>query len=143
MSALPRELVFEEEGFRFLITHYPYKEGKKESSISEDPFMPIISEPDSLVMKELFKHSLTHDFIGFGHHHILHDFKVDQTHIVNPGALGCNKVAEARYAIVYITDEQELRIEFKSIPYDQTNLFKTYRDLEVPDGPFLMKAFHS
>ncbi|MET3730204.1 putative phosphodiesterase [Fictibacillus halophilus] len=143
LSALPRELVFEEEGFRFLITHYPYKEGKKESSISEDPFMPIISEPDSLVMKELFKHSLTHDFIGFGHHHILHDFKVDQTHIVNPGALGCNKVAEARYAIVYITDEQELRIEFKSIPYDQTNLFKTYRDLEVPDGPFLMKAFHS
>lgn len=143
LSTLPRELIFEEEGFHFLITHYPYKQGKKESSISEDPFMPIISEPDSLAMKELFKGSLTYDFIGFGHHHILHDFKVNQTLLVNPGALGCNKVAEARYAIIYITDEKELKIEFKSVAYDQTNLFKAYRELEVPDGPFLMRAFHS
>jgi predicted phosphodiesterase len=143
LSTLPRELIFEEEGFRFLITHYPYKQGKKESSISEDPFMPIVSKPDSLAMKELFKGLFTYDFIGFGHHHILHDFKVNQTLLVNPGALGCNKVAEARYAIIYIADEKELKIEFKSVAYDQTNLFKTYRELEVPDGPFLMRAFHS
>ncbi|MFC0236071.1 metallophosphoesterase family protein [Fictibacillus phosphorivorans] len=143
LNALPRELAFEEEGFHFLITHYPYKQGKKESSISEDPFMPIVSKPDSLAMKELFKGLFTYDFIGFGHHHILHDFKVNQTHLVNPGALGCNKVAEARYAIIYIADEKELKIEFKSVAYDQTNLFKTYRELEVPDGAFLMRAFHS
>ncbi|MBN3552803.1 metallophosphoesterase family protein [Fictibacillus nanhaiensis] len=143
LSTLPRELTFEEDGFRFLITHYPFKEGKKESSISEDPFMPIISEPDSIAMKELFKESLVNDFIGFGHHHIVHDYKINQTHLVNPGALGCNKVAEARYAIVYKTDEQELSIDYKSVPYDQTRLFKAYNELEVPDGPFLMKAFHS
>jgi predicted phosphodiesterase len=142
LSTLPRELTIEEDGFNFLITHYPFKQGKKESPISEDPFMPIISEPDSNAMKELFKDSLTYNFIGFGHHHILHDFKVKQTHIVNPGALGCNKVAEARYAIVYKTDEQELSIEYKSVPYDQTRLFKAYKELKVPDGPFLMKAFH-
>jgi hypothetical protein len=26
--------------------YYPFKQGKKESPISEDPFMPIISEPN-------------------------------------------------------------------------------------------------
>ncbi len=142
LSTLPRERIFEEEGFRFLITHYPFKKGKKESPISEDPFMPIISKPDPLAMKELFKGLFTYDFLGFGHHHNLHDFRINQTLLVNPGALGCNKVAEARYAIIYITDEKDLKIEFKSVAYDQTNLFKTYRELEVPDGPFLMRAFH-
>lgn len=142
LSKLPRQLEFEEENFRFLITHYPFKKGKKESPISEDPFMPIISKPDTASMKELFGHALPYHFVAFGHHHIVHDFKISHTHFVNPGALGCNRKAEARYALAYATN-QELQVEFKSVPYDRTNLFKAYREQQVPDGPFLMKAFHS
>ncbi|MFG6497623.1 metallophosphoesterase family protein [Fictibacillus sp. UD] len=142
LHKLPRELKFVQENIRFLITHYPFKRGKKESPISEDPFMPIISQPDTKSMHALFGHSLPYDFIGFGHHHIVHDFKIDQTHFVNPGALGCNAQAEARYALVY-EEDQKILVEYNSVPYDRTNLFKAYRELQVPDGAFLMKAFHS
>lgn len=93
-------------------------------------------------MHALFGHSLPYDFIGFGHHHIVHDFKIDQTHFVNPGALGCNAQAEARYALVYAAGDT-LYIEYKSVPYNRTNLLIAYRSLQVPDGPFLIKAFHS
>ncbi|KZE67578.1 hypothetical protein AWM68_19135 [Fictibacillus phosphorivorans] len=142
LCKLPRELKFEQNNFRFLITHYSFKKGKKESPISEDPFMPIISQPNSESMHALFRHSLSYDFIGFGHHHIVHHFEIDHTQFVNPGALGCNAQALARYALVY-ADDDTLHIEFKSVPYDRRNLFKAYRLLQVPDREFLIKAFHS
>ena len=129
LITLPRELTFIEDHLRFLITHYPFKQGKKESPISEDPFMPIISEPNLNAIEELFNEESTFDFIGFGHHHILHNFKSERTHFVNPGALGCHALAEARYALVY-ANEKEIHVEFKS-------------QLDVPESAFLMRAFHN
>jgi predicted phosphodiesterase len=142
LRKLPRELTFTEDHFRYLITHYPFKQGKKESPISEDPFMPIISEPDLEKIQQLFSDGSQNDFIGFGHHHILHNFKSERTHFINPGALGCHSIAEARYALVY-TNEKEIHVEFKSVPYDRTQLFKAYKELDMPESAFLMKAFHN
>jgi predicted phosphodiesterase len=141
LSKLPRELDFYESGFRFLVTHYSYKQGKKESPIAEDPFMPIINEPEQASMAELFGYPVPYQFVGFGHHHLVHDFILDDTYFVNPGALGCNIKAEARYALVYGKD-QGLQVVFKSVPYDRTRLITAYKELQVPEGPFLMKAFH-
>lgn len=141
LRKLPRELTFNEGRFRFLITHYPFKKGKKESPISEDPFLPILSEPDLETIQQLFINEAQNDFIGFGHHHILHDFKSERTHFVNPGSLGCHSVAEARYALVYCS-EWKIRVEFKSVPYARTRLFKAYKELNVPAAAFLMEVFH-
>jgi predicted phosphodiesterase len=142
LTKLPRELTFTADHFRFFITHYPFKQGKKESPISEDPFMSIISEPDLHSIENLFNKELNFDFIGFGHHHILHHFKNESTHFVNPGALGCHSFSEARYAMVY-TNEKKLHVEFKSVPYDRTRLFKAYDELDIPESAFLLKAFHN
>jgi predicted phosphodiesterase len=142
LSRFPRELTFTEDHFRFLITHYPFKQGKKESPISEDPFKPIVSEPDLETIKQLFADSPQYDFIGFGHHHIPHNFKSENTHFINPGALGCHSFAEARYALVY-ANEKKIHVEFKSVPYDQTWLFKAYKESDMPESAFLMKAFHN
>lgn len=141
LISLPRELTFIEDNSRFLITHYPFKQGKKESPISEDPFMSIISKPDLNAIEELFKEASKFDFIGFGHHHIQHNFKNEKTHFVNPGALGCHSIGEARYALVY-SNEKSIYVEFKSVPYDRTRLFVAYNELDMPESAFLMKAFH-
>jgi predicted phosphodiesterase len=141
LKCLRRELIFTNKHFRFLITHYPYKQDKKESPISEDPFMSIISEPDLSSMHELFGINPPYDFIGFGHHHILHDFKDKNTHFVNPGALGCHPVAKARYALVYEVD-LKLHVEFKSVPYDRSQMLQAYKDYDVPEAAFLIKTFH-
>lgn len=140
VTNIPRELTFTEDHFRFFITHYPFKQGKKESPISEDPFMPILSKPDLNSIGHLFNKETNFDFIGFGHHHILHNYKSEKTHFVNPGSLGCHSIAEARYALVYSNDKK-IHIEFKSVPYDRTKLFKTYEELNVPEAAFLMKVF--
>ncbi|MCM3733985.1 metallophosphoesterase family protein [Fictibacillus nanhaiensis] len=92
-------------------------------------------------MKYLSFYEAQNDFIGFGHHHILHDFKSERTHFVNPGSLGCHSVAEARYALVYCS-EWKIRVEFKSVPYARTRLFKAYKELNVPAAAFLMEVFH-
>jgi predicted phosphodiesterase len=139
---LPRELTFIEDNSRFLITHYPFKQGKKESPISEDPFMPIVSAPDLNAIEQLFNEESKFDFIGFGHHHIQHNFKNEKTHFVNPGALGCHSIAEARYALVY-TNKKKIHVEYKNGPYDRTRLFKAYKELDMPESAFLMKAFHN
>jgi predicted phosphodiesterase len=137
LKQVPRELEFSINHLRFLITHYPFKQGKKESPISEDPFMPIISSPSLDLIESAFgSHSF--DFIGFGHHHILHDFNTSSTHYVNPGALGCHTAAAARYALVY----EDLRVEFKRVPYDRRRLIEAYKEQGIPDSEFLMKAFH-
>jgi predicted phosphodiesterase len=138
---LPREVTFEDNHFRFFITHYPFKQGKKESPISEDPFMPIFNEPNLETIQQLFVNETNYDFIGFGHHHILHNFKCGRTHFVNPGALGCNTIAEARYALIY-KDNQKVRVEYKSVPYDRTKLVDTYSKYDMPEAAFLLKAFH-
>ncbi|MBY6038294.1 metallophosphatase family protein [Fictibacillus nanhaiensis] len=139
---LPRELDFTVENRKFLITHYPFKHGKKESPISEDPFLPIVREPSLETMQLFFNDRSAYDFIGFGHHHIRHDFINDSTFFVNPGALGCNTVAEARYALVY-GDEQGIKVVFRDIRYDRSRLIKAYKEQDVPDASFLLKAFHS
>ncbi|MDR7074919.1 metallophosphoesterase family protein [Fictibacillus barbaricus] len=140
LKKLPREIAFNHVDISFLITHYPFKQGKKESPISEDPFQPIMGNPTLELIEQAFgTHS--NDFIGFGHHHIGHDFKGEMTHYVNPGALGCSSTAEARYALIYV-DNHKVRVEFKSVPYDRQRLIKAYKELQIPDSDFLMKAFH-
>jgi predicted phosphodiesterase len=138
---LPRELTFDDNHLRFLITHYSFIQEKKESPISEDPFFPIIREPNLETIKQLFVNETNYDFIGFGHHHILHDFKSERTHFVNPGALGCNSSAVARYALVY-KDNQKVQVEFKSVPYDRSKLVDAYLKYDMPEAAFLLKAFH-
>ncbi|WNB91899.1 metallophosphoesterase family protein [Bacillus sp. NEB1478] len=140
LRKLPRELTFKRNDFNFLITHYPFKQGKKESPISEDPFLPIIVNPALELIEQAFD-SNSYDFIGFGHHHILHHFKSDKTHYVNPGALGCSTMAKAHYAIAY-KENHKVQVEFKCVPYDRQRLIRAYNELNIPDSAFLMKAFH-
>jgi predicted phosphodiesterase len=140
LNKLPRELAFTVNDLRFFITHYPFKQEKKESPISEDPFLPIISQPSLELIEKAFEHH-SYDFIGFGHHHILHNFKNNKTHFVNPGALGCHTIAEARYALIY-EDNHRVHVELKSVPYDRSRLIKAYQEQDIPDSSFLMKVFH-
>lgn len=82
-----------------------------------------------------------HDLVCFGHYHILHYYKTDQRVYMNPGALGCNDLAIARYGIVDL-QEGKVGVKFIGVPYDNMEYLKSYERLNVPDRAFLLKAFH-
>ena len=60
---------------------------------------------------------------------------------MNPGALGCNDLAVARYGIIDF-QKRRLDVRFAGVPYDNTKYLQAYAQLKVPDKDFILKAFH-
>lgn len=93
---LPQTLDVEVGGQKILITHYHMNQEERE----------VIDEsPTGLALDAKYKGS-PYNLVCFGHHHPIHYFKTDQRVYLNPGALGCNEHAIARYAVVELQKEQ-------------------------------------
>ena len=79
------------------------------------------------------------EIIFYGHSHFQSDTQGQKRHI-NPGSLGCSKLAEARYCIAEF-DNNDYFIEYCSAPYDDHELYETFEKREVPAREFIYKAF--
>lgn len=131
VQALPKFVEKEVEGRQFLLTHY---------HMNNDKLDVIDKEPSGTKLDARYQ-GTTYDLVCFGHHHILHYYKTDQRIYMNPGALGCNDLAIARYGIVDL-QEGKIDVKFIGVPYDNREYLQSYERLNVPDRAFILKAFH-
>ena len=110
--------------------HYPLAEKQE--------FRSVIKEPTAADLDQAFA-PYPGEIIFYGHHHPYSDIQ-GRARYINPGSLGCAKISVARYCIVDVKNDQ-FTVEHKSIPYDDTMLFKEFERREIPDRSFIYKAF--
>jgi predicted phosphodiesterase len=139
LDSLPRMIDTTLMGHSILFTHYRIEQGKLSAPFYNDPFSPIV-QPTLEAMKKLFA-DCHQELIFFGHHHPTHYFKSEHSIYLNPGSLGCAPDPYARYAIVTLTLER-IGISLHKAAYDNQDFLRSYARLNVPDGEFLIKAFH-
>ncbi|MDN3956053.1 metallophosphoesterase family protein [Sporolactobacillus laevolacticus] len=139
LAVLPRVIETSLLGHSVLFTHYHIRQGKLNAPFYEDPLSPIV-QPSLENMENLFK-DCQQELICFGHHHPLHYFRGKHSLYLNPGSLGCASEPYAPYAIVTLTPKK-IEINLRKAAYDNRNFLASYKRLNVPDGAFLIKAFH-
>jgi len=118
------------DGVTISFLHYPMTANQE--------FKPIIRGPTLTDLNLMFAPYPGH-IIFYGHHHPAADMQ-GQARYINPGSLGCAKTAIMRYCVVDIENGQ-FSIQHKSIPYDDTELFREFERREVPERKFIYKAF--
>ncbi|WLR42205.1 metallophosphoesterase family protein [Bacillus carboniphilus] len=139
LAELPRTIKTTINNFSIRFIHYSIPKGKEEDPISNDPFAPIV-DPNLQNIEKLFSH-YCEDLIAFGHHHPIHNFKGEKTYYVNPGSLGCNHRPTAPFSTVHI-ENGKIDVSFEEVSYDNSDFFKSYHQLQVPDREFILKVFH-
>lgn len=130
IAAWPRSIEAEIGGYRLNFVHYHLDE--------KQGFLPIDPDPSAEKLDRLYAEK-DYDFVGFGHHHILHDYVSDRRIYFNPGALGCGGPI-ARCGLVHISEEG-IRTEVLEVPYDNSGFLRSYRDLGVPDAEAILRIF--
>lgn len=131
LAAWPRSIEAEIGGYRLLFAHYHLDE--------QQQFLPIDPDPSAEKLDRLYAEK-DFDFVGFGHHHVLHDYVSSRRIYFNPGALGCGGPI-ARCGLVHISAEG-IHTEVLEVPYDNSGFLRSYRDLGVPDAEVIMRIFH-
>ncbi|MCK6075066.1 metallophosphoesterase family protein [Paenibacillus silvae] len=131
IQLLPQAIEEEVEGQHVLLTHY---------HMTDDKLDAIEKEPAGIKWDAKYEGS-SYDLICFGHYHILHYFRTARRVYLNPGALGCNDLAVARYGIVDFQKHQ-LDVKFTAVPYDNRPYLQSYARLNVPGRDFILKAFY-
>jgi putative phosphoesterase len=139
LESLPRVIKTTLMGHSILFTHYHIEQGKLAAPFYDDPFSSIV-QPTLENMEHLFS-DCHQELICFGHHHPLHYFEGSKTIYLNPGSLGCATEHYARYAIVTLTPDKII-VDLRKAAYDNRDFLESYARLRVPDGDFLIKAFH-
>jgi predicted phosphodiesterase len=102
--------------------HYPRGD-------SGNGFASIIREPSASDLDRLFDR-LPGEIVFYGHHHPQSDLNGHRRY-VNPGALGCHAVGQARFAILE-ADAGGWNLTLRSVPYDPASV---YADLDRRDVP--------
>ncbi len=137
LKNLSRQLTTTFGSHQALITHYHYHD--LSLPISQDPFSPIV-DPELKAIETMFK-DCEETFITFGHHHPVHYFHTLDNWWLNPGSLGCHVKAEARYALIHITNEGII-VNVHAVPYDRGKWLAQYEKKKVPDRDYILKVFH-
>lgn len=98
----------------------------------------IVEPPNSRDLDILFEQHHS-ELIFYGHHHPFSDIQ-GRARYVNPGSLGCNAEAVARYTVVEFQNGS-FSTEHRKAFYDDTELFETFEHYKVPDREFIYRAF--
>jgi len=77
--------------------------------------------------------------IFYGHNHSKSDMK-GRARYVNPVSLGCYNQAIARYCVAEFHRGQ-YTVEYRGVPYDDTELFKAFEQRDVPEREFIYRVF--
>ena len=121
------------DGLAISILHYGIRGPKGDFK----SFVP--HPPSNEALDELFA-GVPGSMVCYGHNHEHADNR-GKRHYVNPGSLGCYNKAEARFAILDITDGH-YTLEYRSIPYNDASLLEAFESREVPERHFIYKAFY-
>lgn len=103
-------------------------------------FTPIVKDPAPADLDRLFTHHYG-EVVFYGHHHPRSDIR-GRARYVNPGALGCNALGEARYGVLIIEEDRPWDVSLRSVPYDAGGLLRDYRQRDVPARETVLRIFH-
>jgi predicted phosphodiesterase len=134
---------------RTVVAGWPYHigetlEGVKVSFLhygldaSGQNFRPIIAQTSIEELDQLFADT-SGALIFYGHHHPQADAQ-GRARYTNPGSLGCNQHALARYCLADIS-QGRWTISQRAIPYDDRALYAAFEQRAVPERAFLYRAF--
>ena len=106
---------------------------------SGEGFASVVWNPVPADLDRLFG-EVSADVVFYGHHHPRSDLQGIRRY-VNPGALGCHTVPEARYAIVTLRDGEQPAVIFGAAPYDWTPVFAAFESRSVPARDVIRRIF--
>ncbi|MDO3410469.1 metallophosphoesterase family protein [Saccharibacillus sp. CPCC 101409] len=132
MAGWPRSLAAGIGGRRLLLRHYHLDDRQE--------FLPIDASPSVEALDRLYGDA-PFDFVGFGHHHIVHRFRSKRRLYFNPGALGCCDRPVARCGLVRF-QSGGIHAEVLEVPYDNSAFLRSYAELGVPGADPILKIFH-
>ena len=137
VGQLPKRLVKEINGFKFVMLHYSY-----EHLESEYKLKPLEQELTSENIDLFFAEKA--DVVLFGHDHKMIDVTSSTSNMryIDPGSAGCSNDNLARYVVLEIS-ENEFKIRFKAVAYDKSKLLESFIANDVSSGAFIMKFFHN
>lgn len=132
LSQLPLQEELLHDGCNILMTHYHLG--------ADGIYAAIDPSPDGDKLDDRYG-AAGYDLICFGHHHPIHFFRTRLRQYLNPGALGCSDMPTARYGVVTVRDGK-VSMELKEAAYNNESFLGSYTSLNVPDGSFILRAFH-
>lgn len=118
------------DGFRLAFLHYALEP-------DGSSFKDFVFDPTPEDLDQLF--GLSVDYVFYGHTHKVSDH-LGRARYLNPGSLGCQKIAQAPYILVEI-DSGTCEIQQRYVPYDDRELYRAFEDRAVPAREFIYKAF--
>lgn len=101
-------------------------------------FMKVVRNPAGVDLDKMFAEFKV-ELLFFGHDHAPSDGK-GKTRYINPGSLGCCPQAVARNTIVEFM-KGRAEIQYRSLPYDDKELYEAFEDRKVPERDFIYKVF--
>ncbi len=107
-------------------------------ALSHRDFAPVVRQPTAPSLDQVFAAHQS-ELIFYGHHHGASDLQ-GRARYITPGSLGCHTLAIARYCIAQFHQGQ-YTIEQRSVPYDDTGLWKAFEQRDVPERAFIYKVF--
>ena len=119
------------EGIEVAFMHYKLDETNRE-------FERVLRDPTQEQLEALFQ-PFSVPIIFFGHSHFFLD-QQGRTRYINPGSLGCFSQAVARHTALEIKNGT-YQIEHRAVNYDDSDLWKTFEQRNVPDREFIYRAF--
>ena len=121
-------------GIPTTFVHYPL-------DVSGRKFAPFIKNPTAADLDRSFAlfapNASSLNF--YGHNHQFSDLE-GLARYVNPGSLGCAAEPIARYALVEY-QRGAYRLEHRSVPYNDVELFNAFEQRCVPERGFIYRAF--
>lgn len=77
--------------------------------------------------------------VFYGHFHSASEL-TGRARYLNPGSLGCSRVAEARYYLAEFGPDG-YALEYRRLPYDDADLFEAFESRRVPEREFIYQRF--
>ena len=131
LAAWPYVLELDLDGVRTAFVHYAL-------TPSGQDFQPVMRDATAAELDKMFEPQDA-QLVFYGHNHLQSDLK-GRARYVNPGSLGCNSKALARYCVIEIRGRQ-YQVEHHSVPYDDGALPKAFEQRAVPEREFIYRAF--
>ena len=126
----PMELYCEFEGIKAIFQHHTIDELRR--NYKPIPRLPTAEGLDGLFAGES-------ELVFYGYVHRFSDF-AGRRRFVNPGSLGCQREALARYTIVEFKSGS-VDITHHWAAYDDCELFETFERRDVPERIFIYQTF--
>ena len=101
-------------------------------------FAPVILDPTPSDLDDIFASHA--DLVFYGHHHPTSDLH-GKSRYINPGALGCHVLPEARFAVLSVEDDGSWNVALRSVEYDRPRLIRAFAQRNVVGGPAILHMF--